>query len=249
MTRPPPTALDPHAEDFPLKRLDELYQAKAYEHGDHLVDEILEIYPNTETAAQALWIRSLHRRTRGHQEEALQDLLIAADQGTGSWSLRSAHRAGVHCQLLDWRDRAQVVFEQLIGKWPRLPVAARAAAELAWNHRGTEKAQYWERIQIDILHLLVCDPTPDSDDDLDALMQAIEFYLERPEEGGEPKDVANATSCAQELLARATDRRKLEYIGEAELALIAIESGRPLNLVQVLESQGDDPRLSLGGMN
>lgn len=237
------------APDYALRRLDELYRRQAYADADRLADQVVEHYRSTDTAARVLWTRSLYRRKRGDHEGALWDLLDAADQGTGEWALRSAFRAGVHCSMLDWDDRARVVFENVVAKWPLTTTAARAAAELAWIHRGTEKQEYWENIQVDILHRLVCDPNSGTDDDLDALQQAVEHYLERPEEGEPPRDVERATSCAQELLARATDRKKSDYVEEAELAVIAIETNRPLNLVWTLAAEGDDPRLPHAAAN
>lgn len=237
------------APDRVLRRLDELYRGHAYADADLLADKVVEHYRCTEAAARALWIRSLYRRKRGDQEGALSDLLDAADQGTGEWSLRSAHRAGVHCSMLDWDDRARVVFENVVAKWPRTPTAARAAGELAWIHRGTEKQEYWKKIQVDILHLLVCEPNPGTDDDLDALQQAVEYYLERPEAGGAPRDAVRATSCAEELLNRATDRGRAEFVKEAQLVLIAIETGRSLNAVWTLAAEGDDLRLPDRALN
>jgi len=250
MTPPPPTALDPHAGDFLLRRLDELYKAKAYEHADGLVDELLEIYPNTETAAHALCLRSLSLRTRDDQEAAFWDLLTAADQGTGRWSMQSGFRAGVQAQMMKWYDRARVVFELVAAKWSRDLTAVSAARELSYIHRDDpEKRAFWKQAQVDLLHRLICNPKPDSDEDLDALSEAVEIFLERDDDGGEPRDLEKATSCAQELLRRATERGQRERIRDAELGLIAIESRRPLNLVRVLESQGDNPRMLLGKLD
>lgn len=235
--------------DAILRRLDELYRSHAFAEADRLADQVVEHYRCTEAAARVLWSRSLYRRKRGDQEGALWDLLDAADQGAGEWALRSAFRAGVHCSMLDWDDRARVVFENVVAKWPRTPTAARAAGELAWIHRGTDKQIYWEKIQVDILHLLVCEPNPGTDDDLDALQQAVEYYLERPDEGGPPRDVARATSCAEELLHRATNREREVFVNEAQLAMTAIETGRSLGTVWTLAAEGDDPRLSDRALN
>ncbi|MBI4859315.1 MAG: hypothetical protein HY815_03510, partial [Candidatus Riflebacteria bacterium] len=131
----PPTRLDALADDYPLLRLNVLYASGDFEQADRIVDEIVQIFPGTETAAEALFLRSRHRRAREDHEGALWDLLDAADQGTGEWSLRAAFRAGVHCQMMEWKDRAQVVYERLVAKWPLTLTAARAAGGLAYIHR------------------------------------------------------------------------------------------------------------------
>jgi len=58
-----------------IRRLKGLYDRQDYGAGDRQVDEILELYPKTDFAASALYLRSLFLRTRDDQEAAFVSVL------------------------------------------------------------------------------------------------------------------------------------------------------------------------------
>ena len=221
-----------------LRRLRELYRLDQVAEAEAMVEDVLRLFPRTDAAASALLMRGMQRRFRGDDPGALRDFEMAADSSTNKDARTAAFKAGSVAQILEDDATAKRMYLKVATKWPGTVLAAVSAGAVA--DLDQDRPDYWRKVRLDTIEALADRPVKGSRDDLWALLELVEHFWD--DKAHPARSPAKAAAYARELLRRATARGEAEYARQADVALIAIETGRRTTAVEVLLTMGRDPR-------